>query len=239
MTWLPGEADRRRCGGSMPRAGLGWPDDRSPFPGLRPFDTDQQRVFFGRTEEVERAGDAVAVARRSAPRRGAAGGGPVGVREVVAGAGRAVAGDGRRTRLVDGAGDLAGAPAGGGADPGAGRRRPRCRRGLVDWPNRRRLETDGLAELANELLLAGAGTTADAAADRGRPVRGAAHPGTAGRAGPVRRAVGPGAAPARCRSWRRCARNSSIQLLLEPGARGSAHAACTRCGRCGATRCAR
>jgi hypothetical protein len=33
--------------------GLGWADGRSPFPGLRPFDTDLQRVFFGRTGEVE------------------------------------------------------------------------------------------------------------------------------------------------------------------------------------------
>ena len=27
-----------------------WPDDRSPFPGLRPFEIDQHRVFFGRAE---------------------------------------------------------------------------------------------------------------------------------------------------------------------------------------------
>jgi hypothetical protein len=33
--------------------GAGWADDRSPFPGLRPFDMDQHRVFFGRTREVE------------------------------------------------------------------------------------------------------------------------------------------------------------------------------------------
>ena len=33
--------------------GLGWPDGRSPFPGLRPFDVDQHRAFFGRTAEVE------------------------------------------------------------------------------------------------------------------------------------------------------------------------------------------
>jgi WD40 repeat protein len=33
--------------------GWGWPDGRSPFPGLRPFDTDQHRVFFGRAAEVE------------------------------------------------------------------------------------------------------------------------------------------------------------------------------------------
>ena len=32
--------------------GSGWPDDRSPFPGLRPFDADQHRVFFGRNREV-------------------------------------------------------------------------------------------------------------------------------------------------------------------------------------------
>ncbi|MGQ0779318.1 MAG: toll/interleukin-1 receptor domain-containing protein [Pseudonocardiales bacterium] len=29
-----------------------WPDDRSPFPGLRPFEIDRQRVFFGRAEEI-------------------------------------------------------------------------------------------------------------------------------------------------------------------------------------------
>ncbi|MBV9139800.1 MAG: hypothetical protein JO115_02560 [Pseudonocardiales bacterium] len=27
--------------------GCGWPDDQSPFPGLRPFDAKQHRVFFG------------------------------------------------------------------------------------------------------------------------------------------------------------------------------------------------
>ena len=31
--------------------GPGWPDDRSPFPGLRAFDTDLHRAFFGRTDE--------------------------------------------------------------------------------------------------------------------------------------------------------------------------------------------
>jgi WD40 repeat protein len=29
-----------------------WPDDRSPFPGLRPFEIDQHRVFFGRADEI-------------------------------------------------------------------------------------------------------------------------------------------------------------------------------------------
>ncbi|MGH3815216.1 MAG: toll/interleukin-1 receptor domain-containing protein, partial [Pseudonocardiaceae bacterium] len=34
--------------------GFGWPDDKSPFPGLRPLDVDEHRVFFGRRGEVER-----------------------------------------------------------------------------------------------------------------------------------------------------------------------------------------
>jgi hypothetical protein len=33
--------------------GWGWPDDRSPFVGLRPLDVEHHRVFFGRTDEVE------------------------------------------------------------------------------------------------------------------------------------------------------------------------------------------
>ncbi len=33
--------------------GAGWPDDRCPFPGLRPFDIDRHRVFFGRAEEAK------------------------------------------------------------------------------------------------------------------------------------------------------------------------------------------
>ena len=37
--------------------GSGWPDDRSPFPGLRPFDLDMKRVFFGREPDVVRVLD--------------------------------------------------------------------------------------------------------------------------------------------------------------------------------------
>ncbi|MGH3936760.1 MAG: toll/interleukin-1 receptor domain-containing protein, partial [Pseudonocardiaceae bacterium] len=33
--------------------GSGWPDDRCPFPGLRPFESDQHRVFFGRAQEIK------------------------------------------------------------------------------------------------------------------------------------------------------------------------------------------
>ena len=32
--------------------GAGWPDDRSPFPGLKPFEAGWHRAFFGRHEEV-------------------------------------------------------------------------------------------------------------------------------------------------------------------------------------------
>jgi WD40 repeat protein len=34
--------------------GLGWPDERSPYPGLRPFDVGMARVFCGRDEETRR-----------------------------------------------------------------------------------------------------------------------------------------------------------------------------------------
>src|SRR3954453_13457290 len=33
--------------------GAAWPDDRSPFPGLRALDTDEHSVFFGRAREVD------------------------------------------------------------------------------------------------------------------------------------------------------------------------------------------
>ncbi len=36
-----------------PVGGMGWPDDRSPFLGLRPLDVEDHRVFFGRSGEVE------------------------------------------------------------------------------------------------------------------------------------------------------------------------------------------
>ena len=43
-----GEALRRMG----PTGGWDWPGGLSPFPGLRRFDTEYQRVFFGRTKEV-------------------------------------------------------------------------------------------------------------------------------------------------------------------------------------------
>ena len=32
--------------------GRGWPDDKSPYPGLRPFELGEHRVFFGRSREI-------------------------------------------------------------------------------------------------------------------------------------------------------------------------------------------
>ena len=53
-----GSAARVRLAEALRRVdqsgGLGWPDERSPFPGLRPFDTDERMVFFGRGDEVAR-----------------------------------------------------------------------------------------------------------------------------------------------------------------------------------------
>jgi hypothetical protein len=37
---------------ALHRVDATWPDDLCPFPGLRPFEVDQHRVFFGRTDEV-------------------------------------------------------------------------------------------------------------------------------------------------------------------------------------------
>ncbi|MFI6170653.1 TIR domain-containing protein [Nocardia sp. NPDC051052] len=45
--------------------GLGWSDDRSPYPGLVAFDTDRHRVFFGRARE---AADIAELLRKPATR---------------------------------------------------------------------------------------------------------------------------------------------------------------------------
>ena len=52
-----GAAARARVAEALLRVdaagGLGWPDDRCPFPGLRPLDTDEHSVFFGRAREID------------------------------------------------------------------------------------------------------------------------------------------------------------------------------------------
>lgn len=46
--------------------GVGWPDDRSPYPGLRPFELDMRQAFFGRGAEIsELAGLLRSPAQRS------------------------------------------------------------------------------------------------------------------------------------------------------------------------------
>ncbi|MGH3870404.1 MAG: TIR domain-containing protein [Pseudonocardiaceae bacterium] len=46
--------------------GAGWPDDRCPFPGLRPFGSDRHRVFFGRSEEIKQLAELVRSAAEGA-----------------------------------------------------------------------------------------------------------------------------------------------------------------------------
>ncbi len=47
------EAVRPFLIGALRLVAVIWPEGRSPFPGLRPFEIDQHRVFFGRTEETK------------------------------------------------------------------------------------------------------------------------------------------------------------------------------------------
>ena len=48
--------------------GRGWPDDRSPYPGLRAFERDEHRVFFGRKLEIDQITEQLrSPAKRSAP----------------------------------------------------------------------------------------------------------------------------------------------------------------------------
>ncbi|MGH3997930.1 MAG: toll/interleukin-1 receptor domain-containing protein, partial [Pseudonocardiaceae bacterium] len=77
--------------------GSGWPDDRSPFPGLRPFNVDQHRVFFGRADEIEQLAELVRSAAEGAVLLVV---GPSGCRQVVAGPGRAAAGAGWRAGVA-------------------------------------------------------------------------------------------------------------------------------------------
>ena len=48
--------------------GRGWPDDRSPYPGLRAFELDEHRVFFGRKLEIDEITEQLrSPAKRNAP----------------------------------------------------------------------------------------------------------------------------------------------------------------------------
>ena len=153
----PGRSWPRRCGGWTPPAGAGWPDDRSPFPGLRPFDTDQHRVFFGRTREVEQ----LATLLRSPAERAE------GAVLLVVGP----SGCGKSSLVRAGLLPvMAGEPGWQtvpailpGTQPVAALTRElaaaahQCGLGWSTADIRRRLDDGGLAELANDLLLAGPG----------------------------------------------------------------------------------
>ncbi len=203
----------------MPAGGSGWPDDRSPFPGLRPFDTDQHRVFFGRSREVTQ----LAALLRSPAERVEAGCCWWWARRGVASRRWCGPGCCRRWRPSRAGGRwrrCCPAPIRWRRWPGSWP--PALRAvglGLVGWPRcGAGWIADGLAAVADELLLAAPGPrrtrllvvidqfeellTQAPAAERARFAAAAAA----------------GAGAARCRWWPRCARSFSIQLLLEPGA---------------------
>ena len=137
--------------------GSGWPDDRSPFPGLRPFDASQHQVFFGRRREVA---SLTALLRSPAERADA------GVLLVVgpSGCGKSsLVRAGLVPAMTAEPGWWTVAPLKPGADPVAGltRELTAALRGVGrdvglaevrDW-----LDRDGLAAVADELLLAAPG----------------------------------------------------------------------------------
>jgi WD40 repeat protein len=134
--------------------GRGWPDGRSPFPGLRPFDVDQQRVFFGRAGEVK----ALAGLLRSPAERT---GGAVVLVVGPSGCGKSsLVRAGLVPMMVDEPGWWTVAPFVPGADPVAALTRElaaAARQVDLGWTVaqvRERLEDGRLGELTDELLLA-------------------------------------------------------------------------------------
>ena len=137
--------------------GLGWSDDRSPFPGLRPFDVEDHRVFFGRSDEVQR----LAGLLRSPAERAEA--------TVLLVVGPSGCGKSSLVRagllhvMADEAGWMTLAPILPGTDPVAALIRElaaAARQVGLDWTVsqvRQRLDAKGLTELADELLLAAPG----------------------------------------------------------------------------------
>ena len=63
--------------------GWGWPDDKSPYPGLRPFDRGEHRVFFGADPRDHPDRRAAAVDDGTGGPSNSHGGGTLRVRKVV------------------------------------------------------------------------------------------------------------------------------------------------------------
>jgi len=131
--------------------GSGWPDDRSPFPGLRPFDVDRHRVFFGRAKEIKQLAELVRSAAEGA------------VLLVVgpSGCGKSsLVRAGLLPVLASEPGWRTLAPILPGADPAAALARElaaSARRIGLDWTvehTHHQLDTRGLTALADELLVA-------------------------------------------------------------------------------------
>jgi Novel STAND NTPase 1/TIR domain len=134
--------------------GWGWPDDKSPFPGLRPLDVDEHRVFFGRRGEVERLAGLVRSPAERAEQAVLLVVGPSGCGK------SSLVRAGLVHVMADEPGWWTLAPMLPGADPVAALARElaaAAQRLGLDWTVagvRRRLDDDGLTGLADELLLA-------------------------------------------------------------------------------------
>ncbi|MGH3709630.1 MAG: TIR domain-containing protein [Pseudonocardiaceae bacterium] len=135
--------------------GFGWPDDKPPFPGLRPLDVAEHRVFFGRSREVQQLAGLV---RSPAERAVLLVVGPSGCGK------SSLVRAGLLPVMADEPGWWTLAPMLPGADPVAALAREltaAAQRLDLDWTVagvRRRLDDTGLTGLADELLpLAGRG----------------------------------------------------------------------------------
>jgi WD40 repeat protein len=134
----------------------GWPDGKSPFPGLRPLNDDEHRVFFGRRGEVE---ELTGLLRSPAERAEQA------VLVVVgpSGCGKSsLARAGLQHAMADEPGWLTLEPVLPGADPVAALARELAaaapeKLGWTVAQVRQQLDDTGLAGLADELLLAAPG----------------------------------------------------------------------------------
>lgn len=137
--------------------GLGWPDDRPPFPGLRPFDIDWHRVFFGRRTEAEELASLLRSPAESTADKMLVVIGPSGCGK------SSLVRAGLIPVMAAEPGWLTLSPMLPGTDPVGALGRElalAARKAGLDWTvaqGRERLDRVGLTETADELLLAGAG----------------------------------------------------------------------------------